>query len=39
MAHELAKLAKYSPLDVWMESPPVEVVSFIVNDNMLLTDE
>lgn len=39
VAHELVKLARFSPPGVWMESPPAGVASFIVNDNILLTDE
>lgn len=32
VAHELAKLAKFSPPSIWMESPPDAMIPFLVND-------
>lgn len=39
VAHELAKLVRYSPPGVSMESPPEVVVSFIVNDGTMIMIE
>ena len=38
VAYELARLAKYSPPSIWMDSPPNEVVPLVVNDATLLTE-
>lgn len=32
VAHELVRLARFSPPNVWMESPAEGVVSMIVNE-------
>lgn len=36
VAHELAKLARFSNPGVWLESPPEAVFSFIVNDATMI---
>ena len=38
VAHEMAKLGGFSTPGTWMESPLVEVVSFIVSDTVVLTN-
>ena len=37
-AHKLAKVAKYSSPSIWVDSPPDEVVPFVVNDTTLLIE-
>ena len=36
VAHELAKLAKFSPPSVCMDSPPDEIIPFLVNDTIVI---
>ena len=38
VAHEIAKLDGFSTPGTWMESPLVEVVSFIIFDTLVLTN-
>lgn len=39
VAHELARIARFSPPSVWLESPPVNMIPLIVNDTTLVTIE
>lgn len=36
VAHELAKLAKFSPPSIWMDSPPEAMIPFLVKDAVLI---
>ena len=39
VAHELARIASFSPPSIWLESPPVEVIPLLLNDTTFLTIE
>ena len=39
VAHELARLVKFSPSSVWMDSAPAEVLPLLVNDATVLLEE
>mgnify|MGYP005825770635 CR=1 FL=1 len=39
VAHELARIASFSPPSIWLESPPVEVIPLIISDTTLVTIE
>ena len=39
VAHELARLARFSPPSVWMDNAPDEVIPLLVNDATLLVNE
>ena len=39
VAHELARLVKFSPSSCWMDSAPPAVLSFLVNDTTVFVSE
>ncbi|KAI5011675.1 hypothetical protein ZWY2020_013812 [Hordeum vulgare] len=39
VAHELARLARFSQASDWFEEPPVEVVSLLLNDVLIISNE
>lgn len=39
VAHELARLGRFSPTSVWMDDPPSSVVPVLVSDVTLTTNE
>jgi ribonuclease HI len=39
VAHELARIAKFSPPDLWMDSAPGAIIQMLVNDASILTLE
>ncbi|KAI5012024.1 hypothetical protein ZWY2020_024158 [Hordeum vulgare] len=39
VAHELARLARFSQSSDWFEEPPVEIVTLLINDFLIISNE
>ncbi|KAI4997390.1 hypothetical protein ZWY2020_052732 [Hordeum vulgare] len=39
VAHELARLARFSQSSNWFEEPPLEIVTLLINDVLIISNE